>query len=424
MTRPAVPGRAAEILDEARRSLLWVPLAVVATATLLSVGLRLVPEGAARRLVLFDVPLDVADRLLQVSAAAAITVASLTFSITVIAVQLASTQFSPRALRGFLRDRVSQVAIGAVGGTFLFSLIMLVWRPGSEAQAALAANAVLLGDAAVLVMLLVYIDHMARRLQAGDLMREVTSETVTVLERLFVDDAGTATTPEAEPDGVIRSPQDGWVQQVDLRRLLAAMPPSATVAIEVEIGKYAMRGGPLVTVWGDVERMDPDAVADAFAIGDQRRLRSDPALGARQLIDIALRALSPGVNDPATAYEAANNVASVLCTALSRDGVHRREEGNDGRVVLRPFAIRGDDIVDETLREIRIAAAPHPTVVEALLHAIVRVDEACTAAGRDRTDLLRGHAESVYAEALAGDLRDEDLDRIRESGGALLDRVV
>jgi uncharacterized membrane protein len=422
VTRSARPGRAAELLDEARRSLLWVPLAVVVTATLVSVGLRLVPEELARRVVLLDVPPDVADRVLQVSATAAITVASLTFSITVIAVQLASSQFSPRALRGFLRDRVSQVAIGAVGGTFLFSLIMLVWRPGSDAQAALAANAALLGDAAVLVMLLVYIDHMARRLQAGDLMREVTSETITVLERLFVDDAGAATLPEAEPDGVIRSPEDGWVQRIDLRRLLAAVPAATTVVVEIEVGKYAMRDGPLVTVWGDVERIDPGEVADAFAIGDQRRLRSDPALGARQLIDIALRALSPGVNDPATAYEAANNVASVLCVALQRDGVRRREEGDEDRVVLRPYAVHGEDIVDETLREIRIAAAPHPTVVEALLHAIVRVDEACTSAGRSRTDLLRAHAASVYAEARGAGLREEDLDRVRTAGGALLDR--
>ena len=360
--------------------------------------------------------------LLGAIAGATITVAGLVFSLTAVAVQLASSQFSPRVLRGFRRDRFQQSVMGIVVGTFTYALLSFTTvSEGGESHLTVAV-AILLAVVSALAIL-ASVDHLVQNLRVGEVITLITVETVDTVRRAlpplgeqWPPPPGWQP-PAGEPDHVVPSWQSAWIEQVSVHGLLAALPPGAVARVEVPMGGFVIEGVPLVSVWGG----EPDArgVRSSFDLGTARTMQEDPAFGVRQLVDIGLRALSPAINDPTTAFEVIVHLGAVVHELLGRDVPAPVRADDRGAVVWRPHERTIDEHVDAAFRQLRLAGREHPDVLTAIA-GILRVLDA--AAPPDRRAELAAQAALVLAEAEASSALPPDVDRVRRAVEPLLGR--
>lgn len=427
--------RVRAIAERVRGSLFYIPALFVVAAALATWLVTTADERYGPQLgdvpILLSASVDSARSVLSTIAGATITVAGIVFSVTVVSVQLASSQFSPRVLRGFLRDRFSQVVIGVVVGTFTYALLLLTQTRASgiaDGEPAVTRNlgltvAVVLAATAILAIV-AFIDHSARSMQVGEIIARVTQETRDRIESLFPppgEREDIVLTDMARPHGdahVVPAPRDGWVQQLDSEGVLRALPPGASARLDVRIGTFVTAGAPLVTVWPPPD--DPDGLHDrlpgAFGFGRGRTMQQDVLFGIRQLVDIALRALSPGINDPTTAHDVLVSLGAVVGDVLTRDLPSRVERGPDDRVLYRPHDPTHADFVHRAFDQIRIAAAPQPGVVVAVLHTLERLNGIVERAGvSGRAEPLRRQAELVVATFESAGHLDHDVQRVRRA---------
>lgn len=350
-------------------------------------------------------------QVLSTVASATITVAGIVFSVTVVAVQLTSSQFSPRVLHGFLRDRFDQNTIGLVVATFVYCLIALVTTPtaapgqapGAEIRDLTVTVAVVLGIASILAIV-AFIDHSARSMQVGHIIRSISDDTRDRIDSLLPErgeEPPQGLVADHEPDEggfVVRSTRDGWVQRLDHDRLLGWVPADGVGRVDVRTGVFVAEGTPLMTIWPPPG--EPDAtiagVQDGIVIGRTRTMQQDIAFGIRQLVDIALRALSPGVNDPTTAYDVLANLGAVLADLLQHDLPSTVLHGDDGRILLRPHELDHERYLGRAFDQIRVAGADQPAIGISMLRIIARLDELLAHRGiHELRQEVRDHARHV-----------------------------
>ena len=394
--------------EQLRGSLFYVPATYIVFAGGLAWATSHFDREFARNLpdipVLIPTTVDSARAILSTIAGATITVAGVMFSLTVIAVQLASSQFSPRVLRGLLRDRVSQHTIGITVAVFTYCLLVLAGtRQTGDATEPFQniSVTVAVGLSLVAVLAIVaFLDHSARSMQVGEVIRNVAEETHSAIRDRYPeraeDDNGPEIPPDPErpPDLVVRVTDEGWVQLIDAKAILGLIPSGAVAHIRARPGAYAIPGRPLVDVWGEIEDgedLEQD-IRSAFAIGDERTMQQDVAFGIRQLVDIALRALSPGINDPTTAIEVLFRLGGITRELALRE-LPPRAVHDDDRVVLRGDLLEFDELVRYAFRQIREVAVSQPGVVKVLVRVIGEVAEEL------RRHELEGRVEALRHEA-------------------------
>ena len=331
----AAPSR----LGEALRTGFWaVPAGCVVLALLLAFGLVEVDRALGDDLgrFTFGAGPDGAREVLSAITTSMITFTGLVFSITIVVLQLTSSQFSPRVLRTFLRDRQTQLSLGVFVATFVYAVMVLRTVNSREdaqfvpAVATTAGVVLLLASVGVFVA---YIHHVATAIQVSSIVRAVGDETRQVLDRQVPRDAN-ASGPRPALGGRaiqrIPSPAYGVVRTVDHRALVhAASEADVLLVLLHRFGGFVPEDAPLLDVHG-TGQVDERAVAAAVRLGKDRTLEQDVACGLRQLVDIAERALSPGVNDPTTAVQALDEIHDLLRRLVARhlpDGVHRDQDG-------------------------------------------------------------------------------------------------
>lgn len=392
--------RFAALYERFRGSLFYVPAAYIVVAAFGAWGSSQLDREFARSLpdVPFLLPTTVASArsILSTIAGATITVAGVMFSLTVIAVQLASSQFSPRVLRGFLRDRFSQHTIGITVAVFTYCLLVLAGTRGTGQieepfQNISVTIAVALSLAAVLAIV-AFLNHSARTMQVGEVIRRISEETHDAIRGRYTEDADRTPPPEQhdpdrDPDIVIRVEDEGWVQLIHPRVILEALPPGAVAHLRSRPGAYALPGRPLVDIWGEVEDEEKlrDKIHRAFVIGDERTMQQDVAFGIRQLVDIALRALSPGINDPTTAIEALFRLGGIVRELALRDlPPPPLCDAESDRVLLRSDLLEFDDLVRYAFRQIRVVAVSQPAVITILIRVLGEVADELRRHGLDQ----------------------------------------
>lgn len=349
-----------------------------------------------------------------------ITAATLVVSLSLVAVQVTASQFSPRTLRSFIGDRFQQTMIGILVGTVAYALWVLRALTGSGSGAGstdtpdLAVLLAVLLALGSLLAVLASIDHTARGLRVGAVARSIERETIDVVRRRSgptVDRLAAAAplaapaAPEPGPPVVegseIVAPSTGWIQQIDDGALLEAVPEGSTVALVVAVGVYVFEGQVVARVSVPDGTLDEDrrlAVAKGLAIGDERTMQQDVGFGVTRLVDIALRALSPGVNDPNTAEEVVVRLGAVVLCILSSDLGGPVVE-RDGRRLVRSYDVGHDDYVDLAFASIRRHAADEPHVLTTLLRTLRSLE--VELARRDRTagvERLRVHQREIAAQ--------------------------
>ena len=260
----------------------------------------------------------------------------LVFSITIVVLQLTSSQFSPRVLRSFLRDRFNQLALGVFVATFVYALVVLRAVRGTAQVDAfvpqLSVTVAFLFVLASVGVFLGYIHHIAQSIRAATIIANIGADTRDLLERRHPAD-GADTVHQPPPHGparVVPAGRPGVVQRIDDDALLrAAEQQDLAICVLRAVGEFVPAGAPLLEVHGTDPR-DPDRLSDAIPLGVERSLDEDVGFGFRQLVDIAERALSPGINDPSTAVQAIDQLHDLLRRLATRPLAPRQRFTDDG----------------------------------------------------------------------------------------------
>lgn len=440
-----------------RQSLFYLPALFVAA----SIALALTVVRVDRWTSTDDGPsvlsttVDNARSILSTVAGGTIAAASIVFSITLVAVQLASSQFSPRVVRGFLRDRFQQVVMGVVVGTFSYCLLVLrvVQETGGDSDAEpflprlSVLGAVVLGIASLLAVL-ASIDHTAKSLRVGTILDRIASETIAVIEArheptgktgdavrpIHVDSPdsrpvnparrsadvtpGVPTPPETAL--VVRSRRTGWVAQISTDALLDAAPEGSTLLLHAAAGAYLVPGERIAAVWpapDDAEARDVIAasVDRALDVSDARTLQQDVAFGLLQLTDIAMRALSPGINDPNTAIEALHRIGRVLTELISAEA-HRTQVTHAARTVVRSAAPDDAAYLEAGFGPVRRHGRSQVDVLEAIVRTLVSVRDIVEHRRAVPPDLSGFDVQLDRVEACLDDLEHaEERERLRRA---------
>jgi uncharacterized membrane protein len=389
-----------DALSEYVRGSLWVlPTASVILALAAGTGLSLVKLGPGSPLA-FQGTADDARNLLAAVASTMVTVIALLLGLTVVALQLASTQFSPRLLRNFLRDRPNQLVLSAFAATFAYSAAGLytVGVSGGNRSAEfprLAVTGALVLLFICLGLLVFFADHLAHSIQIDAIMGVVLRDTITVINTRMLAGGGRAP-PVPEDAAVVPAQQSGYVQTVDPQRLLeAARQHRIWLRLRPRVGEHVVAGTPIGWIWSAVTGQPPDpsvlqpSVADAIRIGFERTLEQDPAFGLRQLVDVACRALSPAVNDPYSAIQAVDRLSVIFCALAVRDLGDHVEGDAEALVAVPGWSF--PEYLAVACGLIRRYGSGEPTVADALL----RLLHSCALVAAPRYDRLAAIAREA-----------------------------
>jgi uncharacterized membrane protein len=407
--------------EDIRLSLWFAPSVAAVVSLAVALGLSEVAPGEDSLLGRLPWPADVeaASTTLQVIATSIITVTSLTFSLVVVALQLASQQFSPRLLREFARDWVIQVVLAILVSTFVFALTILLALDTTEPVPKLAVLVAYLLGLSSVAALLTFLGHIVRALRIDTMMVAVHGETAATIAQSYPslqEPEPARPDPEANRSGgkVVPARRSGFVKVIKPAGLVrAAAEADAVLWMLLRPGDHLVEGTPVGVAYRrdgspatqqQADRL-ADAILSAVELGYERTSEQDAALGLRQLVDIAVKALSPGINDPVTAAHAVGYLSDLLVRLQSRrlgPQAHADAEGT-ARLVLPDRDIRY--YLDLACGQIRRYGRREPTVLVALLRMLR--DAAVSAPDDHHRDEIRRQSELIVAE-MSGDLHAED----------------
>jgi uncharacterized membrane protein len=372
-------------------------LAVGLAATLIEVDTRVAPVTWYEWPLLFGSGAAGSRQMLATVAGSMMTVAGTVFSITLVVLSLASSQYSSRVLRNFLTDRTNQTVLGVFVGIFAYCLVVMrTVRGGDEGEVFIPSLAVLGGVVLAFVgigYLIFFIHHISTSIQAAQILARISDETVCAVDHLFPEAVGDESDPEP-PDPVVTRPNQRWhpvpaarsgyVQEIDAAAILAHAKEKRTVVrMDRGIGEFVVEGTPLASVLGagEPESADIDRLRAVFAVARQRNMTQDAAFGIRQIVDIALKALSPGINDITTAVMSLDYLTAILVRVARRriESPYRFDEG-ELRVLARgpTFA----SLVAESFDQIRENAGGNVAVLTRLFEVLGMVAEQVNSAER------------------------------------------
>lgn len=374
-----------------RSSFWFVPSLIVTAGIFLAVALIGVDfteseQWLARWPRLFGVSADGARGMLSTIAGSMMTVVGVSFSMVLMTLALASNQYTSRILRNFMSDRVTQVVLGVFAGIFTYCLIVLrTIRSGEDVvfvpSLAVSFSVVLaMGGIGILIF---FIHHIAASIQAANIIAGVADETMLAVDRLF---------PERFGDGPVDDDEDlpalpplpawnwqpvpargnGFIQSLDNATLLRLARENKTIVrMERAIGEFVVHGTALALIALE----DPPGkkiitvLQAAYTIDRHRTVEQDPAFGIRQIVDIALKALSPGINDTTTAVMCVDYLSAILARLAPRPILpsHHYEEG-ELRVITKGPSF--ESLLSDAFDQIRRNAAGNVTILSRILETL------------------------------------------------------
>jgi uncharacterized membrane protein len=407
---------------EALRTTLWlVPTVLVAVASLLFLVTFEIDLAAYHHHLTLPFwaktgSADAGRQVLTTIAAAVITVVGVVFSITILALTLASQQFGPRMMRNFVRDIGNQVTLGVFVGTFVYSVLCLgsitsISSGKFVPRLSIAvAEALLLVDLAVLIY---FIHHIAKSIQLPEVIAGIARDLTRAIDAEFPEQSadvrpGSVGSGKSVPEllqlidergAIIRATTSGYLQFVGYAQLVdIAARTDSVVRLDHRPGHFVVAGSPLATVWpgGAAGQVALD-LAKAHVTGPHRTLMQDPVFAIDQLVEIAIRALSPAVNDTFTALTCIDWLSAGLSRVSGRtlsEGIYR---DRFGRVRLIEFDPSYSRMVNRAFDKPRQAARGMPAVIIRMMDALSSIMEQTTS--EEQREILLRQAEMVFQSA-------------------------
>ena len=428
---PSIPLPSAWRREALRTNLWLVPTVEIVLVVALFAGTHVLDRAAYDGSLHFPSwvisgTADAARQILTAIAAAVITVVTLVFSITIVTLTLASTQFGPRMLRNFIRDRITQFTLGSFVATFVYAILVLVSISSGSHGDFVPHLSVTMTMALVVIdvgVLVVFIDHIAKSIQLPQVIASIAGDLSQAIEAEVA--APTADAPKAGPSlsellvrldedsGVVRAPSSGYLQYVSMSTLIEISSRSqAVIRLVHRPGHFVVEGQPLANVWPAAAAPGvARALGGAHATGPHRTLTQDLSFAVDQLVEIAIRALSAAVNDTFTALACIDWLADGLCKIADRwqpATVHRDATGHV-RVITVTIGFRR--LVERAHDKIRQASRGMPAVMIRQLDGLAKVMAYTTSASqrevllKEAQMILRASEESVPEEADRADVR-------------------
>ena len=421
---------------EVLRTNLWlVPAVEVIAAIALFAGTTAIDRAAYHGVItlpswVISGSSDAARQILTSIAAAVITVVGVVFSIILVTLTLASTQFGPRMLRNFIRDRGTQLTLGTFVATFVYAVLVLVSSgPGPRGDfvphiGVTVTLALMVADLAVLIY---FIHHIATSIQLPQVIASIAADLAEAIETQGGEDAAAGRTGAADngpsstellsrmeaAGGVVTATDSGYLQFIRIRSLVSfAEEADVVICLNHRPGHFIVQGHPIGTVWPpEAAPRVNEALGRAHITGPYRTLTQDVSFGIDQLVEIAIRALSPAVNDTFTAMTCVDWLGDNLCKIVKGwypTRVHRDEAGFIRIIAAQPSYNR---LVQRSFEKIRQASLGMPAIMIRQLNAVATIMMETSSPGQRRVLLdqagmiQRASERSVPEEADRADVR-------------------
>ncbi len=367
--------------------------------------------------------------LLSTVAGSMISVAATAFSITIVALQLASGNFGPRLLRNFMQDTGNQIVLGTFIGTFIYCLLILRTIHGEDYNVFVPQISVTVGIVlaiASIAVLIYFIHHAATIIQASHVISEVSTDLDDAINRLFPEHIGHPAAEHKRSFGEIpanfdseaypiKATRSGYLQTIDDEELLKiAKSKDLLLRLKYRPGKFVVKGSELVMVCpGErVNQKLTKQLNDAFILGKERTEQQDVEFPINQLVEIALRAISPAVNDPFTAIRCIDRLSVGLSHLAQKDfpSPYRYDDDDNLRVIAPGVTFAG--LTDAAFNQIRQYSTSDVAVTIRLLEAIAAIAP-FTRNKKDQAALLR-HADMIERGSREGVSEEYDHACIKE----------
>ncbi|MCJ7802204.1 MAG: DUF2254 domain-containing protein [Candidatus Marinimicrobia bacterium] len=331
---------------------------------------------------LFGASAEGARGMMSTIAGSMMTVVGVSFSMILVVLALASGQYTSRILRNFMRSSATKIVLGIFAGIFTYCLIVLRTIRSADEGAFVPTLAVFFGFVMAVVgvgTLMFFIHHIASSIQASSIIASIAKETNETINLLFPEKLGHG--PDEDDDEqtppplakrnwcVIQSKESGYIQNVNNDELLrVARDWKTIVRMERGIGEFVVQNTPLVSLAME-DQPDQEKIAAlqaAFSISRFRSVEQDPAFGIRQIVDVGLKALSPGINDTTTAVTCVDYLTAILAPMATRQipSLHRYEKG-ELRVIAKGVSF--ESLLSESFDQIRNNASGNVAIILRML---------------------------------------------------------
>ena len=432
----------AKLWDSLQSSYFFVPATIVVLAIALAIGMLKLDEQSYYWELknwgwLYTGSTDGARAMLSAIAGSTITVAGTVFSITIVALQLAASNFGPRLLRNFMQDIGNQIVLGTFIGTFIYCLLVLrtVRGEGDDYNSFIPQLSVTVALAlaiASISLLIYFIHHASTIIQASHVIGEVSTDLDRAVDRLFPTKIGQGLSESgrrvaeipanfAEDAYPVKSTGSGYLQAIDDDKLMQiASNYELLLRLEFRPGKFVVQGSNLLMVYPgkQVNQNLTRKFRDVFILGSERTEQQDVEFPIEQLVEIALRAISPGINDPFTAIRCIDRLSAGLSRLAMRDfpSAYRYDDKDKLRVIVQPVTFAG--LTDVAFNQIRQYSNSDVAVTIRLLEAISTIAPYT----RNHTDqaALRRHAEMIRRDSCNAVSEEWDIKDIEQRYQAVL----
>jgi len=377
-----------------------IVLAAVALATvLIAIDARVELKLVGKWHLVFGSGASGARDLLTIVAGSMITVAGVVFSVTLVALSLTSSQYTPRVIRNFMHDRGTQAVLGIFVGVFAYCLVVLRTISDVDEETFIPELAVLGGLILAFVgiaFLIYFIHHISTSIQASNIIAAAARETIMTVNRLF---------PEEQDEGgekdmgdnlrmslvdqnwsVVTVRKTGYIANIDIDQLLDLARKHETVLrMERGIGEFVVEGTPLVSLIDQYDLNDKirAELNAAYVIGRERMMENDAGFGIRQLVDIAMKALSSGINDTSTAVICVDYLSEILGRLASRR-IMSSHIMDQGKLLMITKGPTFESLLNEAFEQIRQNAAGNVAMMLRLLGAYQTIASLTVSQSRKR----------------------------------------
>ena len=402
-----LPLRLRAFWDDLRTSLWFRPAAGALLAMIVAALLLFLDQSSLITPPdFFTIGADSARAVLTAIAGAMLAVVGLVFSILMVALVLASQQFSPRILRNFVRDPISQDVLGVFIAVFVYSLLVLARISEREdttfTPVFSVTGAILLAMVAIGV-LIYFIDHITKTIRVSYIIADINQQTESLLHNWgaatdteHADTNPDRPTSDGTEEAIVTALRAGYLQAIDYSELVqVAQKHDITIQLERMVGDFVAKDGVLLRFWPATPATDraTEWLRSAFDIGTERTLFDDVLFGLRQLVDIALKAISPAVNDPTTAVNCIDYLTNILIQVVhcADSPIYYYDENRILRVICRKPTF--DMMLDLAFDQLRHYSRAEVTITLRLLAALTEI--AAATGDAERQAALWRHATMI-----------------------------
>ncbi|UCS93064.1 DUF2254 domain-containing protein [Echinicola marina] len=372
---------------------------------------------------------DAARSILSTIAGAMIGVAGTVFSITLVALTLASSQFGPRLLQNFMHDGINQVVLGAYIATFTYCLLVLR-AVKSDGEMVFVPNlsiifAIFLAIVNIF-LLVIFIHHISVNIQADQVISNVNLNLHKNFKRLFPKEENGATMSVLDEDKLLEKKsklkdkievcarESGYLQSVDHVGLFdLAKTLGGLIEVKKHAGNFIIAGQVLALIFSakEVEEEKIDQVKSLFITGRKRTSTQDVEFSIRQMVEVAARALSPGVNDPFTAITCIDKLTDVICYLTSAQLPSPYHLDEEGEVFLITKTISFEDVMNVSFNQIRQYGEDSPAVIIRLMEAMLTIYD--YAQKQEQKKIVKKHARMIMHLGEKSFVEENDIDDLR-----------